>query len=83
MPPAAPFHPHNRLLFHGVELMNGCVRLKPPVRAPTAAAPSLPQVPGLSAQSCWNQKSLDIKYPPLKEVGEWGQRGGRGKNAGV
>lgn len=26
------------------------------------------QVPGLSPQSPWNQKSLDIKYPPLKEV---------------
>lgn len=26
------------------------------------------QVPGLSPQSCWNQKSLDIKYPPLKEA---------------
>jgi hypothetical protein len=24
-------------------------------------------VPGLSAQSVWNQKSLAIKYPPLKE----------------
>ena len=42
---------------------------------------SLLQVPGLSAQSCWNEKSLDIKYPPLKEVGEdeGGKEGGRGE----
>lgn len=24
-----------------------------------------PQVPGLAAQSPWNQKALDVKYPPL------------------
>jgi ribulose 1,5-bisphosphate synthetase/thiazole synthase len=24
-------------------------------------------VPGLADQSVWNQKSLDIKYPPLQE----------------
>ena len=42
----------------------------PPAAAhlPTPSPPARPaQVPGLSAGSCWNQKALTIKYPPLKE----------------
>ena len=35
---------------------------------PAPPAPPPPaQVPGLAAGSPWNQKALDIKYPPLKE----------------
>jgi NADPH-dependent 2,4-dienoyl-CoA reductase/sulfur reductase-like enzyme len=42
-------------------LPTGC---RPPIPPPPARSA---QVPGLSAGSCFNQKALTVKYPPLKE----------------